>query len=141
MITHDDEIRGILSAAKVIASVGVSASTEKPSHWIFYYLMQHEYQVIPVNPTAGEVFGFKAVADLKAITEKVDVVQIFRRPEDVPPVVEQAIQIGARVVWMQKGIVNQQAADRAEAAGLQVVMDRCMMEAHQRLMGGIFTFG
>jgi predicted CoA-binding protein len=140
MITNDVDLKQLLENIKVVASVGVSNSAEKPSYWIFYYLKRQGYQMIPVNPTATEIHGLKVHADLSTVTEAIDVVQVFRRPEDVPPVVEAAIQSGAKVVWMQKGIVNHEAAARAEAAGLKVVMDRCMMETHERLLGGIFTF-
>lgn len=96
--------------------------------------------MLPVNPTATEIHGEKVYPDLTSFPVKVDVVQVFRRSEDVPPVAEEAIQLGARVLWMQKGNVNTEAAKRAEAAGLKVVMDRCMMETHERLMCGIFSF-
>jgi len=141
MVTKDSELKKILTDARVVASVGVSSNAEKPSYWIFYYLKQHGYQMIPVNPTAAEIHGLKVYPDLASVPAKVDVVQVFRRSEDVPSVVEEAVKIGAPVVWMQKGIVNHEAAKRAEAAGLKVVMDRCMMETHERLLGGIFTFG
>ncbi len=91
--------------------------------------------MIPVNPTADEILGEKAYPDLSSIPEKVDVVQVFRKPEDVPPVVDEAIKIGAKVVWMQEGIVNEEAAQKAREAGLQVVMDACMRATHRRLIG------
>jgi predicted CoA-binding protein len=140
MVTDDAELKRILQGTKVIASVGVSGSAERPSHWIFYYLRRQGYEMYPVNPTAEQVQGLKAYPNLSALPRAVDVVQVFRRPEDVMPVVEEAIRVGAKLVWMQKGIVNHEAAARAEAAGLQVVMDRCMMETHERLLGGIFSF-
>jgi hypothetical protein len=140
MISNDEGLKQILESIRVVASVGVSNSAEKPSYWIFYYLKRQGYEMIPVNPTATEIHGLKAHADLTTISVPIDVVQVFRRSEDVPPVVEAAIQAKAKVVWMQKGIVNHEAAARAEAAGLKVVMDRCMMETHERLLGGIFTF-
>jgi hypothetical protein len=115
--------------------VGVSSNPEKESHGIFHYLQEHGYQMIPVNPTALEILGQKAYPDLDSVPIKVEVVQVFRRPEDVPPEVEAAIRIGAQIVWMQEGVVNEQAAARAEAAGLKVVMDRCMRKTHQRLIG------
>ena len=136
MIKDDVQLKAILTSVRTVASVGVSANEDKPSNGIFSYLKEHGYHMIPVNPTASEVHGEKVYADLFAITEPVDVVQIFRKSEDVPPVVEAAIKIGAKVVWMQKGIVNVAAANMAEAAGLQVVMDRCMFETHLRLIGG-----
>ena len=131
---NDEHIRRILETAKTIATVGFSASPEKPSHRVPKYLMQHGYRVIPVNPTATEILGQKAYPSLLSVPEKVDVVEIFRPSADVPPIVEQAIKLGAAVVWMQEGIVNHEAAAKAEAAGLQVVMDRCMKKEHRRLI-------
>jgi predicted CoA-binding protein len=137
-INDADTLKQILKTVRVVASVGVSSNEEKPSYGIFGYLKAHGYQMIPVNPTAAEIQGSKVFPDLLSIPDKVDVVQVFRKPEDVPPVVEQAIQIGARVVWMQEGVINEAAAARAESAGLQVVMDRCMRETHRRLLGEAF---
>jgi predicted CoA-binding protein len=134
-INDDNELKQILMTNRMVASVGVSSSEEKPSYWIFNYLKEHGYQMIPVNPTASEILGRKTYPDLQSIPQKIDIVQVFRKPEDVPPVVEQAINIGAKIVWMQKGIINEAAAKTAESAGLKVVMDRCMMETHQRLLG------
>lgn len=134
-IENDHELKHILGTIKTVASVGVSSNPEKESYGIFQYLLAHGYRMIPVNPTAIEILGEKAYPDLAALPVKVEVVQVFRRPEDVPPVVEAAIQIGAQIVWMQEGVVNEQAAARAEAAGLKVVMDRCMRKTHQRLIG------
>ena len=132
---NDGQLKELYKTIRTIASVGLSASPEKPSFGITLYLKNQGYRIIPVNPNAKEVHGEKAYPDLLAIPGKVDVVQLFRRSEDVPPLVEQAIQIGARAVWMQEGIANPEAAQRAEAAGLQVVMDRCMRAEHQRLFG------
>jgi predicted CoA-binding protein len=98
-------------------------------------LKEQGYRIIPVNPTADEILGEKAYPDLSSIPERVDVVQVFRKPEDVPPVVDEAIKIGAKVVWMQEGIVNEEAAQKAREAGLQVVMDACMRATHRRLIG------
>lgn len=134
-INDDDALTQILKTARTVATVGVSSSEDKPSYSIFSYLKAHGYNMIPVNPTAATIQGGKSYPDLLAIPEKVDVVQVFRKSEDVPPVVEQAIQIGAKVVWMQEGVINEAAAGRAQAAGLQVVMDRCMRETHRRLLG------
>ncbi len=137
-INDDNELRQILKTIRTVASVGVSSSEEKPSYWIFNYLKEHGYQMIPVNPTASEILGQKTYPDLASIPQKIEVVQVFRKPEDVPPVVEQAIKVGAKIVWMQKGIINEEAARNAESAGLKVVMNRCMMETHQRLLGDKF---
>ncbi len=133
-IEDDAALRNILTSVNTVATVGVSSNPERPSYGIFQYLLQAGYNMIPVNPAVPELFGRKGYPDLKSIPEKIDVVQVFRKPEDVPAVVEQAIEAGARVVWMQEGVINPQAAQRAEQAGLQVVMDRCMMKTHQRLV-------
>ena len=135
---NDKQLKELYKSIKTIASVGLSANVEKPSFGIVYYLQQQGYRIIPVNPTAPEILGQKSYPDLLSIPDKVDVVQLFRRSEDVPPFVEQAIQIGARVVWMQQGISSPEAAKKAEAAGLTVVMDRCMRAEHIRLFGSKF---
>jgi predicted CoA-binding protein len=135
---NDKQLKELYKSIQTIASVGLSANVEKPSFGIVYYLQQQGYRIIPVNPTAPEILGQKSYPDLLSIPDKVDVVQLFRRSEDVPPFVEQAIQIGARVVWMQEGISNPGAAKKAEAAGLTVVMDRCMRAEHIRLFGSKF---
>jgi predicted CoA-binding protein len=137
-INDDTELRLILTTTRTVASVGASANEQKPSFGIFKYLVDHGYEMIPVNPGTPEIQGRKTYPDLRSIPTKIDVVQVFRKPEDVPPVVEDAIAIGAKVVWMQEGVVNQAAADRAESAGLKVVMDRCMRETHRRLLGEQF---
>ena len=115
-INDDKELKQILMTNRMVASVGVSSSEEKPSYWIFNYLKEHGYQMIPVNPTASEILGLKTYPDLQTIPHKIDVVQVFRKAEDVPPVVEQAIKIGAKIVWMQKGIINEAAAKTAESS-------------------------
>jgi len=134
-MNSDKEMKEILQSTKTIASVGLSSNQEKESYWIVSYLKEQGYKIIPVNPTATEILGEKVYPGLSAIPGKVDVVQVFRKPEDVPPVVEEAIQIGAKVVWMQEGIVHEEAAQKARAAGLQVVMDACMRATHRRLLG------
>ena len=134
-MNDDQMMRDILLSAKTIASVGLSSNQQKESYWIVSYLKDQGYRVIPVNPTADEILGEKAYPDLESVPEKIDVVQVFRKPEDVMPVVESAIKVGARVVWMQEGIVNEEAAQRAREAGLQVVMDACMRVTHRRLIG------
>ena len=134
-MNNDQMMKNILLSAKTIASVGLSSNMEKESYWIVSYLKEQGYRVIPVNPTADEILGEKAYPDLESIPEQIDVVQVFRRPEDVPPVVDSAIKIGAKVVWMQEGIVHEEAAQKAREAGLQVVMDACMRMTHRRLIG------
>ena len=132
---HDQRLKDILLSAKTIASVGLSSNQEKESYWIVSYLKEQGYRIIPVNPTATEILGEKVYPSLSAIPDKVDVVQVFRKPEDVPPVVDEAIKIGAKVVWMQEGIRHEAAAQKARDAGLQVVMDACMRATHRRLIG------
>jgi hypothetical protein len=134
-MNNDKEMKEILQSVKTIASFGLSGNMEKESYWIVSYLKDQGYKIIPVNPTASEILGEKAYPDLESIPEKVDVVQVFRKSEDVPPVVDSAIKIGAKVVWMQEGIVNEAAAQKARQAGLQVVMDACMRATHRRLIG------
>jgi uncharacterized protein len=134
-MNNDKTMRDILLSTKTIASVGLSSNTEKESYWIVSYLKDQGYHIIPVNPTATEILGEKAYPDLESIPEKIDVVQVFRKSEDVPPIVDDAIKVGAKVVWMQEGIVNQEAAQKAREAGLQVVMDACMRATHRRLIG------
>jgi predicted CoA-binding protein len=134
-MNSDQTMKDILLSTKTIASVGLSSNTEKESYWIASYLKDQGYHIIPVNPTATEIFGEKAYPNLESIPEKIDVVQVFRKPEDVPPVVDDAIKVGAKVVWMQEGIVNEEAAQKARQAGLQVVMDACMRATHRRLIG------
>ena len=134
-MNRDQEMKEILLSTKTIASVGLSGNQEKESYGIAAYLMEQGYQVIPVNPTATEILGEKAYPDLESVPVKIDVVQVFRKPEDVPPVVDSAIKIGAKVVWMQEGIRHEGAAQKARDAGLQVVMDACMRATHRRLIG------
>ncbi len=123
----------ILKKYRRVAVVGASANPERPSHRVASYLIEHGYDVIPVNPGVREILGRVVYPDLSAIPEGVEVVDIFRRPEYVPPIVEEAIKIGARVIWMQEGIVNEAAASQAREAGLTVVMDRCMKKEHLRM--------
>ena len=120
---------------KTIAVVGLSKRQDRAGHYVPAYLQQAGYRIIPVNPTLTEALGEKAYPDLLSVPEPVDLVLIFQRSENVPPFVEQAITIGARAVWMQEGIVNQAAAETAHQAGLQVVMDACMMVEHRKLSG------
>ncbi len=130
----DEQIKRILTTARTIAAVGVSPDADKPSHTVPLYLQAKGYRIIPVNPNVENVLGEMSYPDLLSVPGEIDVVQIFRPSDEVPPVVEQAIQKGAKVVWMQQGISNLAAARRAEAAGLQVVMDRCMRTEHRRLI-------
>ena len=127
-------ITTLLSSARTIAVVGLSSKSHRPSYGVAQYLQSAGYRVIPVNPNESEVLGEKCYARLEDIPVKVDIVDIFRRSELVPEVVESAIQIGARAVWMQEGVVNESAAERARRAGLFVVMDLCIaVELQMRL--------
>jgi hypothetical protein len=117
-------IERILREDRVIAVVGLSPNPERDSHRVARYMKEQGYRIIPVNPNAQEVLGERSYPSLTEVPERVDIVDIFRRPELVPPVVEEAIRIGARTVWMQLGVVNEEAAEAARRAGLDVVMDR-----------------
>ena len=128
-----DDIEKIIRELKSIAVVGISNKLGRPSLTVASYLKGQGYRIIPVNPTIQDVNGEKCYPDLTSIPEKVDIVDIFRKPADVLPVVEEAIRIGAKAVWMQEGIVNEEAAGKAREAGLQVVMDKCMLKEHSRL--------
>lgn len=134
-MNNDQMMKNILLSTKTIASVGLSSNPGKESYGIVQYLKSQGYRIIPVNPTADEILGEKSYPDLESVPEPIDVVQVFRRPEDVPPVVDSAIKVGAKTVWMQEGIVNEEAAQKAREAGLQVVMDACMRATHRRLIG------
>ncbi len=125
----------ILKSFKIVAVVGLSANKDRPSHEVAKYLQSHGYKIIPVNPKEVEVLGQTCYPDLKSVPVKVDVVNIFRRSEDVPPIIDQAIEIGAAAVWMQEGIRHEQAAEKARLAGLKVVQDRCMLKEHIRMHG------
>jgi predicted CoA-binding protein len=122
----DADIEKILTSYRTVAIVGASPKPERPSYRVADFLKKEGFQVIPISPNASEVVGEKAYPDLASIPIPVEVVDIFRRSEDVMPVVEEAIAIGAKAVWMQEGIVNEEAADKAKKAGLTVVMDHCM---------------
>jgi predicted CoA-binding protein len=126
----------ILKSCHVVAVVGCSANEERASYRVAKYLKEHGYKVIPVNPALKEVLGEVCYPDLTSIPESVEVVDIFRKSEDVPSIVEQAVKIGAKAVWMQEGIVNDNAAGQARAANIMVVMDRCMLKEHQHLQSG-----
>jgi predicted CoA-binding protein len=138
VLTSDQEIRELLTAARTIAVVGISDDPERDSYMVAEFLQRQGYRIIPVNPRLVnlniQVLGEKAYATLRDVPEKIDIVDIFRRPETVMPVVEDAIAAGAGAVWMQLSIVNEEAAARAEAAGLNVVMNRCMAVEYRRLM-------
>ena len=126
------DIKTILEESKTVAVVGLSPKVERDSHQVAKYLQGQGYRIIPVNPNADEILGERSYPDLTSISEPIDVVDIFRRPEAVPEIVEEAIKVWAKTVWMQEGVIHEEAAARAREAGLQVVMDRCMMVEHRR---------
>jgi predicted CoA-binding protein len=126
-------IAELLRASKTVAVVGLSSRRTRPSYGVSEYLQHAGYRIIPVNPQETEVLGETAYPDLDAVPEKVDIVDIFRRSEFVPEIVDAAIRIGAKAVWMQEGVVHEEAAEKARAAGLTVVMDRCMLKEHRKL--------
>lgn len=131
----DKEIEEILRESKTIAVVGLSPNEDRASHRVARYLQERGYRIIPVNPGHPEILGEKCYPSLSDVPGKVDVVDIFRSSDYIPPIVEEAIRKGAGVVWMQLGVHNEAAARRAEAAGLRVVADRCMMVEHKKLLG------
>jgi len=127
------EVRQIFATARTVAVVGLSDKPDRDSYHAAAYLQQQGLKIIPINPNVAEVLGEKAYANLLDIREPVDIVDIFRKPEVVPGIVEEAIAIGAKAVWMQKGIVHNAAAEKARQAGLNVVMSKCIMIEHQSL--------
>ena len=126
-------ISEILQAGRTIAVVGLSAKRYRPSYGVAEYMKRAGYHIIPVNPHETEVLGEKCYPDVDSIPEPIDIVDIFRRPEFVPAIVEAAIRKGAKVIWMQEGVTHEEAARRAREAGLEVVMDRCILKDHRRL--------
>src|SRR6185312_13689009 len=121
----------ILQAARTIAVVGLSSKRYRPSYGVTEYMQRAGYHIIPVNPEETEVLGEKSYPDLDSVPEAIDIVDVFRRSEFVPEIVEAAIRVGAKVVWMQEDVVHEAAARRAEEAGLDVVMDRCILKEHR----------
>ncbi|WP_205754898.1 CoA-binding protein [Azoarcus sp. DD4] len=130
-------LRRVLQQTRTIAVVGLSANWHRPSFFAAKYMQTRGYRIIPVNPAYKEVLGEKCYPSLRAIHEPVDLVDVFRRPEEVPAVVDDAIAIGARTLWLQLGVIHEEAAARAQAAGLDVVMDRCVKIEYARLFGGL----
>ncbi len=135
-MTGDKEIKDILSSCKTVAVVGISPKEDRPSYRVASYLQSKGYRMIPIRPDEDYILGEKVYHHLMEIPKEieVDVVDIFRKSEDVPPIVEEAMQRRAKVVWMQEGIVNGEAAAKAERAGLKVVMNRCVKKEHERLL-------
>lgn len=124
----------ILRSARSIAVVGLSSKRYRPSYGVAEYLQNAGYRIVPVNPLEETVLGEKAYAELDQVPEHIDIVDIFRRAEFVPEIVNAAIRLGARAIWMQEGVVHEEAAAKARAAGLEVVMDRCILKEHRRML-------
>jgi uncharacterized protein len=128
--TEADRIAKLLESAKTIAVVGLTDTPTRPSYGVSHYMQSQGYRIIPVNPNITEWMGEKAYPSLLDVPEKIDIVNVFRRPDAVPEVVEQAIQIKAPVIWMQEGVVHHEAAEKARRAGIIVVMDKCILKEH-----------
>ena len=132
----DEEIKSLLSTYKTVVVVGISPKPDRPSHVVASYLQSKGYKIIPVRPDGEVILGERVYQSLREIPKDVviDIVDVFRKSEEVLPIVEEAVERGAKMVWMQEGVVNQAAAAKAEKAGLKVVMDRCIKKEHQRLL-------
>jgi len=127
-----DDIGRLLSAVKTIAVVGLSNDPMRPSYGVSSYMQQQGYRIIPVNPTISEALGERSYPNLSAVREPIDLVNVFRRPEFVPEIVDEAIRLKLSAIWLQEGVIHQQAAQKAREAGLSVVMDRCILKEHRR---------
>ena len=136
MLGTDTELKQLLESTRTVAVVGISPKPERASHEVAVYLQQHGYTIVPVNPACDEVLGLKCYPSLRDVPVKIDLVDVFRRSEEVMPVVEDAIAVGARAVWLQLGVIAPAALAAAEAAGLSTVMDRCTKIEHRRLLTG-----
>ena len=133
-------LRRILGNCRTLAVVGLSPQWHRPSFFAAKYMQEHGYRIVPVNPSAPEILGEKSYPSVTAAAEaglKIDMVDCFRKSADIPPLAEEAIAVGAKCLWMQIGVVNEEAATQARAAGLDVVMDRCVKIEHARLFGGL----
>jgi len=135
MNPSDGTLKELLRSCRSIAVVGLSAQPDRPSHRVAAYLQAQGYQVIPVNPQLDTVLGERCYPDLAAIGHPVDLVDVFRKPQDCLPVAQAAVALGAKALWLQLGVVDEAAARTAQAGGLTVVMDRCLMVEHARLLG------
>ena len=136
-----NSLRRILRENRVIAVVGLSADWFRPSYFAAKYMLEHGYRVIPVNPKYPEILGQRCYKALREVPEHIDIVDVFRKTQDVMPIAEEAIAVGAKVLWQQLGVKNEAAAARARAAGLEAVMDRCVKIEHGRLFGGLNWVG
>jgi len=134
-------LRRVLRENRTIAVVGLSADWFRPSYFAAKYMQSHGYRIVPVNPKYAEILGEKSYPDLKSIPFPVDLVDVFRKPQDVVPIAEDAVAIGARALWLQIGVINDDAREIAEQAGLTVVMDRCVKIEYARLFGGLNWMG
>ena len=134
-------LRRVLGETRTLAVVGLSADWFRPSYFAAKYMQEHGYRIIPVNPRYQEILGEKCYPDLASIPEKVDLVDVFRKPADCADIARQAVSIGAKTLWLQIGVINDEARDIAHAAGLTVVMDRCVKIEYARLFGGLNWFG
>lgn len=141
MIDDVSGLRRILKQNRTIAVVGLSANWYRPSYFAAKYMLDHGYTIIPVNPAYAEVLGQKCYPSLCEVPQKVDIVDCFRRAQDIPGIAKDAIATGARVLWMQLGVISPEAARLAEASGMEVVMDRCVKIEYARLFGGLNWFG
>lgn len=135
LLTQDFEIREILAHARRIAVIGLSSKSERPSYGVAAAMQAEGYQMVPVNPNERQVLGENAFPDLRHVTGMVDMVDVFRAPEHVPEIVDACIERGVRVLWLQEGVVHESAAQKATDAGIDVVMDRCMLKEYRRLLG------
>lgn len=134
-------LRAVLKSCHTLAVVGLSAEWHRPSYFAAKYMQEHGYRIIPVNPKYPEILGEKCYPSLAAIPEPVDMVDVFRKPEDCPPIAREAVAIGAKVLWLQLGVVSPEAQAIAQAAGLTVVMDHCVKIEYARLFGGLNWMG
>lgn len=130
-LANSDPIRKLLERARTIAVVGLSASPLRPSHGVSAYMQAQGYRIIPVNPTIAEALGEKAYPSLLEVPDKIEIVNIFRRPEFVEEVVDQAIQLNVPAIWMQEGVIHQKAAEKAQKAGIFILMDLCILKEHR----------
>jgi len=131
-LSADDEIGKLLTSSKTIAVVGLSDSPLRPSHGVAAYMQTHGYRIIPVNPTIKGALGEKAVGALSDVKERIDIVDVFRRSDAIPEVVDEAIRLKVPAIWMQEGVIHEAAAEKAKKAGIFVVMDRCILKEHRR---------
>ncbi len=134
MATNDADMIEMLREGKTIAVVGLSSKRLRPSHGVSAYMQEHGYRIVPVNPAETEVLGEKAYGTLGEVPFPVDIVNVFRQPEFVPEIVDEALRLGVKYLWLQEDVVHEAAAAKARAAGVKVVMDRCILKEHRRLM-------